>query len=317
MKNTDKQKVSVIIPAYNAGNTIADCIDALLAQDYPKEGYEIIVVNDASTDETPMILEKYEDRGLISVVHHPENRALAAARNSGINVATGDILLFIDSDIIVLPDFIRKHMDYYANPEIFGVFSHLRPSPDIKYDKYQRYLYESKRGVKKHSPKNPIPYWAFLFTASSIRKSVIDQVGMFDENITHYGGEDTDFSYRIAINCPKGLFFAREIEVFHKHYRPIGEALKNVHSFGHFVVPYLIEKHPEFDKLYGYSFIFPPKTVTGLLKKTAGIILKSRPVFSIINTFYRIFPYPVSNIFVRLSLASALWQGIALSKTNS
>jgi len=311
MKTTAKPNVTVIVPAFNAAATIANCINSLLSQNYSKDAFEIIVVNDASTDNTKTILDDYKTNRQIHLLNHSKNRALAAARNSGIRAANGEIILFIDADITVLPDFISQHVQAYENPNVIGILSQLKPAPDIKYDKYQRYLYESKRGAKKYPVGSPLPYQAFLFTASSIRKSVIGNVGLFDEKITGYGGEDTEYAFRISQRFPNGLYYAPEIEVYHHHYRSFETVLKKVSDFGKNVVPYLIEKIPEFDRLYGYSYIFLGKNI---LKKMIGRIISSKTVFIFFKFLYHLFPYPLTNLCVRILLASSLWQGIFRSK---
>jgi glycosyltransferase involved in cell wall biosynthesis len=91
-------KVSTIIPAYNAGRTIADTVDSALAQRY--EGNEVVVVDDGSTDSTAALLSRYGNR--IRVVTQP-NRGAAAARNAGVAQSNGKYLAFLDSDDIWLP----------------------------------------------------------------------------------------------------------------------------------------------------------------------------------------------------------------------
>jgi GT2 family glycosyltransferase len=142
---------------------------------------------------------------------------------------------------------------------------------------------------------------------------VTEKVGLFDDAIKHYGGEDTEFSYRLWRKYSEGLYYAPHIKVIHHHYRPFNEALNNIRTFGKEVVPYLVQKHPEFDRLYRYSYI---KSRTGLvnkIKRIHGIILKSTVSFQILKFCYYLFPYPISNVFVRLLLAAALWWGISQS----
>lgn len=96
-------KVSVIVPAYNSKNYINACVDSLLAQTYPS--VEIIVVNDGSTDETRDILLSYGDK--IRLIDQ-ENQGVSTARNHGLSEATGDYLLFVDSDDFIDANYIEK-----------------------------------------------------------------------------------------------------------------------------------------------------------------------------------------------------------------
>jgi glycosyltransferase involved in cell wall biosynthesis len=86
--------VSIIIPAYNASETICRAVDSALGQDYPN--VEVIVVDDASNDSTCERLETYGSR--IRLIKHTENRNGAAARNSGVEFSSGELIAFLDSD---------------------------------------------------------------------------------------------------------------------------------------------------------------------------------------------------------------------------
>ena len=96
-----KRKVSVIIPVYNVEKYLRKCLDSVFAQDYAD--YEVICVNDGSTDGSGKILDEYADRHANLIVRTQENRGLGAARNAGVAAATGEYVVFLDSD-----DFLRQ-----------------------------------------------------------------------------------------------------------------------------------------------------------------------------------------------------------------
>ena len=89
-------KFSIIVPAYNVAQYIEECIESVLNQDY--DNYEIIVVDDGATDETPKILDEIASKSEKVRVIHQKNGGLSAARNSGIEAALGDYILFLDGD---------------------------------------------------------------------------------------------------------------------------------------------------------------------------------------------------------------------------
>ena len=100
-------KLSIIVPIYNVEKYLRKCVDSLLGQDLPPEEYEIILVNDGSPDGCDSICEEYAARfGQVKVIHR-ENGGLSAARNSGIKVARGQYVQFVDPDDFLEPNVLK------------------------------------------------------------------------------------------------------------------------------------------------------------------------------------------------------------------
>lgn len=91
-----KLLLSVIVPAYNVEKYIVDCLNSILSQNVAFE-YEVIIVNDGSTDSTPILISKYEQDNRVRIIHQ-DNQGLSAARNRGIDCSLGEYLCFVDSD---------------------------------------------------------------------------------------------------------------------------------------------------------------------------------------------------------------------------
>ena len=107
---------SIVVPAYNAAKTLPETIEALLAQTY--DNFEIVIVDDGSTDETIEISNRYALHENIRVVHQ-RNRGLAGARNSGIHAAAGAFIGFCDADDIWAPEKLARHVAHLrANPVV-------------------------------------------------------------------------------------------------------------------------------------------------------------------------------------------------------
>ena len=98
--------VSIIVPAYNAEAYLNRCIDSILSQTY--RNIEIILVDDGSTDNTPVLCDEYSEqhKDIIKVIHK-ENGGVSSARNIGIDTASGDYYAFVDSDDWIADDFIE------------------------------------------------------------------------------------------------------------------------------------------------------------------------------------------------------------------
>ena len=104
-----KTLLSIIVPVYNAEKWLRRCVDSLLNQDLPREDYEIILVDDGSTDDSPRICDEYlaAHPGLVRVIHQP-NSGVSMARNTGIELAKGEYLSFVDSDDYVDRKFVMS-----------------------------------------------------------------------------------------------------------------------------------------------------------------------------------------------------------------
>ena len=304
-------RVSVIISAYNAENTIEDLIKSLSKQTFSKEKTEIIIVNDCSDDRTLEILERLVKQDYQFVIFsHEENKGLSAARNTGIRNSSGRILIFLDSDMIVNEHYIENHVNYHNNRQVIGVMGGIIPKENLKIDKYQKYLYRSRRGARKFSPKASIPYNVFLFNNSSIKRIVLDECGMFDENIKVYGGEDTEFSFRISQKYPDGLFCSFMLIAIHNHYRSFQDSLKILKKFAKKNIPYIINKHPQMSKLYGLKYLSKEYDNSTVFHRIIGKIICLKIFYGLNYFFYILLPFPFSNIFVRSIMAHKLFRGI-------
>lgn len=106
MSKENMNLISVIIPVYNVEKYLEECLRSVIAQTYSH--LEIILVNDGSTDSSPEICDAYAQKDSRVQVIHKKNGGLSDARNEGIQISNGSFITFIDSDDIVIPDFIEK-----------------------------------------------------------------------------------------------------------------------------------------------------------------------------------------------------------------
>jgi glycosyltransferase involved in cell wall biosynthesis len=179
----DPQPISVIIPAYNASATIAECLDSIVAAG--SRPREIIVVDDASTDATVAIVQEIALRhpGIIQLVRLDRNSGPARARNRGAEAARGELLLFLDSDTRVLPDTMAAFVRRIPEADVVvGIYDY-HPINEIASAWYQalikHYLFAS-HGLT--------PYESFNGAIGGLRKHTFRKVGGFNDTLV--GGMD-------------------------------------------------------------------------------------------------------------------------------
>ena len=210
--------ISVIIPAYNSEKTIVNTIEALIKQNYPKKNYEILVVDDGSTDATRNVVKKIKKVRLIKQNHNGP----AAARNLGAKKSRGDILLFTDADCIPDKNWIKEMTMPFKNSNIVGVSGTYKTLNKNKFmARFVGYEIEQRHErMKKHK------FIDFIGTFSAAyRKKIFFKFGGFDTRFKTSSGEDPELSYRIDKAGLKMVFQPKAI-VFHPHPDSLWKYLK-------------------------------------------------------------------------------------------
>ncbi|MGD8447855.1 MAG: glycosyltransferase [Desulfobacterales bacterium] len=191
-KKQKKPRVSVIIPTYNRGWIIREAIDSVMVQDY--RDFELIVVDDGSTDNTPDILDSFRDE--IRVLRQ-ENQGVSAARNRGLATASGRFIAFLDSDDLWLPQKLLRQVEFFnKNPdaqicqtEETWIRKGVRVNPKKRHKKPRGMIFEPSLALCLVSP-----------SAVMIRASLFEKVGGFDETLP--ACEDYDLWLRISSRYP-------------------------------------------------------------------------------------------------------------------
>ncbi len=189
---------SVVIPARNAEHTIAQALDSVLIQTCQE--FEIIVVDDGSTDRTALVAaENGADR--VRVVSQ-ENQGVSAARNTGIRVARGRWVSFLDADDLWLPTYLAKSRDMFVrDPEPGLVFTDAWVY-DEPAGRIRRQPMMARRRPTEELPSDPDAFFSlllagnFVYTSATVPKHVLEQVGGYDQELTR--AEDYDLWLRIS-----------------------------------------------------------------------------------------------------------------------
>jgi glycosyltransferase involved in cell wall biosynthesis len=231
----NKIKLSVIIPTYNRKDLLEECLCSLFKQTYSKNNYEIIIVDDGSTDDTEHFVKKLQKDNKLIKYYKQKNKGPAAARNRGAYEAQGELLLFADSDCVASEKLIEKVIGCYKKyPEVSAcagqpisffensMFYALSEYYKIKYD-YQK---ENDKIYSDITPKVFINSNVF-----SIKKSCFKELQGFNVDYKCNAGEDLELGYRLLKNrysiCVTNDFF-----VYHHERGSCIDEIKRWYCFG-------------------------------------------------------------------------------------
>jgi len=180
-------QISLIVPVHNNPRDLVECISALKAEAYP--GSEIIIVDDGSTDKTGSVAV-----GLgVMVLHIKDNAGSAAARNFGARHARGEVLMFIDADVLIAPNTIVHVLRFFSqHPEFAGVFGSYDAHPRAEglVSQYRNLLHHY---VHQHGKSEASTFWS---GCGAILRSAFEMVGGFNNDFTTKM-EDVELGYRL------------------------------------------------------------------------------------------------------------------------
>jgi glycosyltransferase involved in cell wall biosynthesis len=178
----------------------------LSRQTYPHGLIEVVIVDDASAEPVSPVVDeavkKLSDFSRLNLVRHERNRGRAATRNSGITNSSGELLIFNDVDDFPDPDYITQVVTRHAQPCI-AVRGNIRVLPELRarsaYLRFRdsRFLGARRRQERDNTDYENLPPCLFATSGSSVMRSDLLGVGLFDERFTGYGGEDEEMGYRL------------------------------------------------------------------------------------------------------------------------
>ncbi len=199
-----KPLLSVIVPAYQGATVLPKSLGGLAASDLPKEFWELIVVDDASTDATAEVAARFADT-VVRLTGKPHGPSYA--RNRGFEVARGEILVFIDADVCVHPDTLRRFAWKLAASEdvaaVFGSYDNAPPAQGVV-SQYRNLLHHF---MHQQNPGEAETFWA---GCGALRRAIFAEAGMYDEwqffrpqiEDIELGHRIRDRGYRILL-CPE------------------------------------------------------------------------------------------------------------------
>jgi GT2 family glycosyltransferase/peptidoglycan/xylan/chitin deacetylase (PgdA/CDA1 family) len=239
-------KISVVIPTYNRRDILARSLSAIFAQDYPADEYELVIVVDGSQDGTLEMLRGLRPACGFRILEQA-NRGQAAARNAGWRAADGELILFLDDDIVCDRALLREHAEthgHHPSSVVFGLVQVAPESPDTIALDFARanskdYIQRVLLGKRPSWPNDDM-----CFANTSLPRSILISSGGFDEQLG-YSKEDHDLGLRLwKMGVP--FEFQSRAAGYHYYVKSTRELVLTDAARNGRVLVLLSRKHPEY-----------------------------------------------------------------------
>lgn len=309
-------KISVVIPVYNAEETIKICLEGLLAQDKLPE--EIILIDNGSKDESVNIIKDIIRECLSPkfILDFEHKRGPAPARNKGINISKGDIIAFLDADCVPKYDWIKNILiKFQKDPALVGIGGRtegFEPANSIEklIASFRYYEFERKDNVNKID----IILGAYIPTRNAAyKKEALESVGLFDESLFAEVGEDVDIYLRLLDRNYKMVVWDQDIVVRHKERNNLGKFIRRIVQYRMAEVK-LVRIHFPKQAIISLPFnkVFHKKDTIFTIWIESPAILIGLSLFIIIGIFLNKFVY-----FILLILGLSLIDNIRRLKITA
>jgi len=262
--------VSIIIPTYNRVESLLETCKSLEIQSYPKDKYEVLVVDDGSADHTREIADKPYPYKLRYI--YQSNQGSAVARNTGAMNSSGDLLIFLDDDMWVEPNYISglvEEHQKYSRIVGMGCFLPYIPKEQSLFNK----IYQRTMCVASEEPSSFVNFTECVTNNLSVERGNFFEIGMMQDvagdGPTWWG--DVDFGYR-AYRC--GYRFRRSSKAKCVHRDPtvedLSSAVERYYKTAYTAIPLFI-KHPDIEK---YLPMFYDKSPINWRQDSPGLIIR-------------------------------------------
>lgn len=241
--------ISIIVPVYNGERTIGACLDSLVSQDYPPDSYEIIIVNNNSTDKSCDIIREYP----VTLLHERGIQTSYAARNRGISAARGEIVAFTDADCIAASDWLRELVTPFTVLDepgqgkeaivggVGGQVLDSEPQNEVEQFICSLQLFSHYRQENSYLP-------VLMTNNAAYRRKDLLALGSFNEQL--YTGADIDLAWRIQLVAGAQVVYAPQAIVYHVHRSTLRSMAKQFrrHGFGEIFLDAMYKDRPGYKR---------------------------------------------------------------------
>jgi len=295
-------KTSVIIPSYNPTLKLQETLDKLVPQARFIDELIIIIDNNNYSDFANSIVGKYS-AALKIKIHSQPNSGRAISRNKGVEVSSGDIIIFLDDDMLAEKDLIEKHIQYHLknSDSIVSGNGYRNPENANAKNDFEKFLVNMENRWRENTINTgEITFNNFNFTACnmSIPKNIFERLGGFDSRFSD--GEDFDFAVR-GLNTGIRIYYDNTLNAWHNDWSDIKAIISRQKEYTN-AKKEIFRIHPNYLKYFAYML---PKEY-GWYKKLIASIFKS-PLIWFVNSGNSIFaslPLKIKFILYDLTITS-------------
>lgn len=232
--------VSIVMPCHNRRDALALTLAEMSRQSYPAEQFEVIVVDQASTDGVAGLVRSLEVPYTLRLLPQDGKYGISVARNAGIDNARAALVILLDADLVPDPGLVAAHVTLHAaHDRALGCGQVLPYAP--AYTSFIDRAARPEAGLDRGDREGPLPFYEAFGGHLSLTRTVFREVGPFDPGLRGY--EDIDFAYRAhrlgitVFNCPAAIGY-------HNHPRTLRERCAQARTYER-MVPALLACYPE------------------------------------------------------------------------
>jgi glycosyltransferase involved in cell wall biosynthesis len=227
--------ICVVIPTYNRSQALRICLEHLETQTWPN--FEVIVVDDGSTDSTPQQVEQYLGKTTLRLRYfRQENSGPARARNFAVSLTQSPLCLIIGDDIFASPDLLKVHIEFHrANPDLYtaGLGLTRWSESGQTVTPFMRWLDESGTQFSYHDLLAGVtPSWKHFYTSNLSLKTQVLRENPFNEAFSKAAVEDLELGYRLEVQQCLKLVFLPDALADHLHPTSFRQACKRMYNVG-------------------------------------------------------------------------------------
>jgi len=263
--------LAVVIPTFNRADVLRRCLEALEPQTVAHDVFEVVVVDDGSSDATAEVVAQFSARSPLCVSYHFQpNKGPAAARNLGIRVAESPLLLFIGDDIIATPDLVAQHLEWqqrYPQPN-YAILGFTTWSREVEITPLMDWLEHGGGQFNYDYIRHGETVGAIFFYTSnvSVKRQFLLDYGLFDEDFPYAAYEDLELAHRLEEAGGLMLLFNARAVAYHLHPVDLPALVRRGQAMGRSRL-ILDRKHP------GLMTPIAPLTVPQRLKRLVASLL--------------------------------------------